>query len=126
MSRSLADARQTLVPPADDPDGPLPPLLLALTVVTGLVDAFSYLVLGHVFVANMTGNVVFLGFALAGANGFSIPASVVALGAFGLGAVTGGRIATHMGAHRGRLLAVATTLEALLVAAYPRVTTTFD
>jgi Protein of unknown function (DUF1275) len=37
-----------------------------LTVVTGLVDAFSYLVLGHVFVANMTGNVVFLGFALAG------------------------------------------------------------
>jgi len=25
--------------------------MLALTVVTGLVDAFSYLVLGHVFVA---------------------------------------------------------------------------
>ena len=30
-----------------------------LTVVTGLVDAFSFLRLGHVFVANMTGNVVF-------------------------------------------------------------------
>jgi uncharacterized membrane protein YoaK (UPF0700 family) len=43
-----------------------------LTVVTGLVNAFSYLVLGHVFVANMTGNVVFLGFALTGASGFSI------------------------------------------------------
>ena len=56
-----------MVPAADDPHGPLPPLLLALTVVTGLVDSFSYLVLGHVFVANMTGNVVFLGFALAGA-----------------------------------------------------------
>ena len=41
-------------------------LLVCLTVVTGLVDAFSYLRLGHVFVANMTGNVVFLGFALAG------------------------------------------------------------
>jgi hypothetical protein len=36
-------------------DGPLPPLLLALTAVTGLVDAASYLKLGHVFVANMTG-----------------------------------------------------------------------
>src|SRR3984957_14157950 len=46
-------------------DGPLPPLLLMMTFVTGLVDAFAYLVLGHVFVANMTGNVVFLGFALA-------------------------------------------------------------
>ena len=51
--------------------GPLPPLLVAMTLVTGLVDAFSYLVLGHVFVANMTGNVVFLAFALAGASGFS-------------------------------------------------------
>ncbi len=46
--------------------GPLPVLLLALTVATGLVDAVSYLVLGHVFVANMTGNVVFSGFALSG------------------------------------------------------------
>ena len=36
--------------------------LLVLTAVTGLVDAVSYLRLGHVFVANMTGNVVFLGF----------------------------------------------------------------
>jgi uncharacterized membrane protein YoaK (UPF0700 family) len=35
--------------------------LLGLTVVTGLVDAVSYLRLGRVFVANMTGNVVFLG-----------------------------------------------------------------
>src|SRR5438477_12608547 len=110
----LTEAWRTIVPPADDPERALPQLLLALTVVTGLVDAFSYLVLGHVFVANMTGNVVFLGFALAGASGFSISASVVALGAFGLGAVMGGRFATHVGAHRGRLLALASTLEALL------------
>jgi hypothetical protein len=40
--------------------GPLPPLLLTLTVVTGVVDAVSILRLGRVFVANMTGNVVFL------------------------------------------------------------------
>ena len=43
------------------PEPVLVPLLLGLTVVTGLVDAVSYLALGHVFTANMTGNVVFLG-----------------------------------------------------------------
>jgi uncharacterized membrane protein YoaK (UPF0700 family) len=42
--------------------------------VTGLVDAASYLKLGHVFVANMTGNVVFLGFAIVGASLFAIAA----------------------------------------------------
>ena len=47
----------TFRPRPDGPDGPLPPLLLTLTVVTGLVDATSYLKLGHVFVANMTGAV---------------------------------------------------------------------
>ena len=65
-----------------DRHGRLPALLLILTVVTGLVDAVSYLKLGHAFVANMTGNVVFLGFALAGAAGLSAPASLVALAAF--------------------------------------------
>src|SRR5688572_8280104 len=108
-----------MVPAADDPHGPLPLLLLALTVVTGLVDAFSYLVLGRVFVANMTGNVVFLGFALAGASGFSIAASLIALGAFSLGALAGGRLSTQLGAHRGRLLASAGAVEASLVAATP-------
>ena len=34
--------------------------LLLLTFATGLIDAISVLVLGHVFVANMTGNVIFL------------------------------------------------------------------
>jgi hypothetical protein len=47
--------------------GPLPPLLLTLTVVTGVVDAVSILRLGRVFVANMTGNVMFSAFALVGA-----------------------------------------------------------
>src|SRR5213594_517383 len=90
MRRPLEDAWRTIVPRAEDPHGPLSPLLLGLTVVTGLVDAFSYLVLGHVFVANMTGNVVFLGFALASAAGFSVSASLSALGAFCLGALAGG------------------------------------
>jgi uncharacterized membrane protein YoaK (UPF0700 family) len=117
LGAPLTEAWRTVVPAADDPHRPLPPLLLGLTVVTGLVDAFSYLVLGHVFVANMTGNVVFLGFALAGASGFSLAASLVALAAFGLGALAGGRLSTHLGAHRAWLLAVAAAVEACLVVA---------
>jgi uncharacterized membrane protein YoaK (UPF0700 family) len=97
-------------------------MLVGLTVVTGLVDAFSYLVLGHVFVANMTGNVVFLAFALAGAHGFSLAASALALGAFATGAAASGRIVTHLGPRRGRILAAtaavqtACTLAAMVVA----------
>src|SRR5437660_7038290 len=113
----LTEAWRTIVPPADDPERALPQLLLALTVVTGLVDAFSYLVLGHVFVANMTGNVVFLGFALAGAGGFSIGASGIALGVFSLGALWGGSLGRRLGARRAGLLAAAGGLEKLLVAA---------
>src|SRR4051794_10773782 len=60
----------------------LPPTLLLLTVTTGLIDAVSFLGLGHIFTANMTGNVVFLAFAIAGAAGLSISASLLALGCF--------------------------------------------
>jgi uncharacterized membrane protein YoaK (UPF0700 family) len=112
----LRDAWATLVPGRDARQGPLPPLLIALTVVTGLVDAFSYLVLGHVFVANMTGNVVFLAFAVLGAPGFSVAASAVALGAFMAGALLGGRVA-HRVRHRGKLLYTAVAAEAVLILA---------
>ena len=101
MNFFLAEPRETLVPQGDSRHGPLAPLLVTLTFVTGLVDAFSYLALGHVFVANMTGNVVFLGFALAGARGFSVTASLVALAAFWCGALAGGRIGSMLGNHRG-------------------------
>jgi uncharacterized membrane protein YoaK (UPF0700 family) len=117
MSTFLAEARQTVAPSRDARDGLLPPLLVALTVVTGLVDSFSYLVLGHVFVANMTGNVVFLAFALAGAKGFSFAASALALVAFAVGAVLSGRIVTHLGPRRGRILAVTATFQAAVTAA---------
>jgi uncharacterized membrane protein YoaK (UPF0700 family) len=99
----------------DDRHGPLPLLLLVLTTVTGLVDALSYLKLGHVFVANMTGNVVFLGFAVADAQDFSIPASLAAIAAFLAGAAAGGRLTASAGRHRGRLLAIATSLQTVLV-----------
>ena len=101
----------------DTRHGPLPALLLVLTVVTGLVDAVSILSLGRVFVANMTGNVVFVGFALAGAPGFSLAASVSALAGFLAGAGIGGRLATRVRSHRGRLLMAGATVEVGCVAA---------
>jgi len=113
----FSEIRETLLPDRDSKHGPLPPLLIAMTLVTGLVDAFSYLVLGHVFVANMTGNIVFLGFAVAGAHGFSIPASLVALASFGLGALLGGNLGKRLGYHRGRFLSATATIQALFLAA---------
>jgi len=112
-----SDARQTVAPPRDAKDGLLPPLLVALTAVTGLVDSFSYLVLGHVFVANMTGNVVFFAFALAGVGGFSAPASVAAIGCFAVGALIVGRIGRSLGARRELLLGVTAGIQVVLVAA---------
>lgn len=91
--------------------------LLALTVLSGMIDAVSYLGLRHVFTANMTGNVVILGFAAAGAPGFSVPHSAASLGAFLLGAATGGRVAARFGGgSRRRWMRVALAAEAVLVA----------
>ena len=105
----------TVRPRPDGPDGPLPPLLLTLTVVTGLVDATSFLKLGHVFVANMTGNVVFLGFGIAGAGGISIWASLTAIGSFLVGGLAGGRIGARWSSDRGRQLTATTSTELVLV-----------
>ena len=74
--------------------------LLTLTAVTGLVDAVSYLRLGRVFVANMTGNVVFLGFSADPHSGLSAAASVTAIAGFVLGALAGGRAAHTLAAAR--------------------------
>ena len=83
--------------------GPLPALLLLLTFGTGLIDAISILGLGRVFIANMTGNVVFIGFALAGAPGFSLWGSLVSLVGFLVGASVGGVVISRFGAHRGKM-----------------------
>src|SRR2546428_13831002 len=72
--------------------GSPPALPVVLTIPAGLVDAASVLGLGRVFTANMTGNVVFLGFALGGAQDVSMAGSLVALLSFLLGAACGGRI----------------------------------
>jgi uncharacterized membrane protein YoaK (UPF0700 family) len=101
--------------PKEREEAVLVPLLLVMTVVTGAVDAVSILRLGHVFVANMTGNVVFLGFAVAGASGFSVSASLTALAAFLGGAAVGGRVLNSP--PRTDALGRAAAAEAALVAA---------
>ena len=83
-------------------------LLYLFTAVTGLVDAVSYIALGHVFTANMTGNIVFLGFALAGVPGVSALRCLTALAAFLIGALIGGRLATTLAplsSNRWRMIA---------------------
>jgi hypothetical protein len=91
------DITETLWPPAAVKEDGLPPLLIVLTILTGVVDALAYLRLGHVFVANMTGNVVFLGFAAAGAGGLSVPGSLLALAFFLCGGIAAGRLAGRLG-----------------------------
>jgi uncharacterized membrane protein YoaK (UPF0700 family) len=88
----------------DERDGPLPALLMALTVLAGIVDACSILRLGHVFVATMTGNLVFVGLALAGATGFAIVPCLLSIGGFIVGALIGGHACRVSRGHRGRAL----------------------
>jgi uncharacterized membrane protein YoaK (UPF0700 family) len=111
------DVSETLWPPAAVKENGLPPLLVALTVVTGVVDALAYLRLGHVFVANMTGNVVFLGFAAAGAGGLSVPGSLLALGFFLCGGIAAGRLAGRLADDRRHMLRMAVTAELILATA---------
>jgi uncharacterized membrane protein YoaK (UPF0700 family) len=90
-------------------------VLLGLAAVTGIVDAVCYLALGHVFTANMTGNIVLLGFAVAGVESLSVGRSVTALGAFLFGAVLGVRLARAMNPVRHRWPAVAFGSEGALL-----------
>jgi uncharacterized membrane protein YoaK (UPF0700 family) len=66
-------------------------LMLALTFSTGVIDAVGYLGLDKVFTGNMTGNVVILGMAIAGAEGLPIVGPIIALLAFMVGAAISGR-----------------------------------
>jgi uncharacterized membrane protein YoaK (UPF0700 family) len=94
---------------------PLTRTLLVLTFTTGLVDAASYLGLGHVFTANMTGNIVLLGFGIAGAGGLPVVAPLVSLGAFLVGAAAGGVFGTMVAARQPLNLSGALMIEASLI-----------
>ncbi|HVQ50889.1 MAG TPA: YoaK family protein [Mycobacterium sp.] len=85
--------------------------LLLLTFSTGIVDAISVLVLGHVFVANMTGNVIFLGFWFAPHTVVDMTAALVAFVSFVTGAILGGRLARHLDSDVRRWLTVALGIE---------------
>jgi uncharacterized membrane protein YoaK (UPF0700 family) len=115
MAMAAAPGREAASAP-DRGERDLLVVLLVLTVLSGLVDAVCYLGLGRVFTANMTGNVVVLGFAAAGAPGFSVTASLTSLAVFLVGAVCGGRISVRIH-RRSRLLIVAASLESIFVAA---------
>jgi uncharacterized membrane protein YoaK (UPF0700 family) len=94
---------------------PLTRALLVLTLTTGLVDAVSFLGLGRVFAANMTGNIVLLGFGIAGSGGLPIVAPVVSLVAFLLGAAGGGALARRIGDRHPRHIASALGFEVSLI-----------
>ncbi|HEV2635376.1 MAG TPA: YoaK family protein [Actinocrinis sp.] len=94
---------------------PLLRTMTVLTVLSGIADAISYLGIGHVFTANMTGNIVLLGFAAAGWPGFSALASLVSLAGFLVGAAAAGRLAVDHGDRRLWLLG-ALTVESLMAA----------
>ena len=96
--------------------GTLAIALFALTFSTGLIDALSFIAIGHVFTANMTGNIVFLAFAVGGAQGLSAARSAASLLSFMGGAVCGGLFnVRHSGWTQARLLKHAIAIEAALL-----------
>jgi uncharacterized membrane protein YoaK (UPF0700 family) len=94
---------------------PLSRALLVLTFTTGLVDAVSYLGIGHVFTANMTGNIVFLGFGIAGSGGLPVVAPLISLTAFLAGAGGGGVLASRFAQRHPQHMARALAIEVLVV-----------
>jgi uncharacterized membrane protein YoaK (UPF0700 family) len=103
------------MPPPED-YGPLPTLLGLLTLMTGFIDAVTYLKYGHVFVANMTGNVVLLGFGVAGSKDVSILGMLIAMAGFLSGALAGGFLNERLAQHRSNLLVRSTQIKVVLLA----------
>jgi uncharacterized membrane protein YoaK (UPF0700 family) len=95
---------------------PLTRALLVLTFTTGLVDGVSYLGLGHVFTANMTGNIVFLGFGIAGGTGLPVVAPIVSLLSFLVGAGAGGVLAVRLADRHPFHIGIALSIEVTLLA----------
>ena len=92
-------------------------VLLAMTATTGIVDAVSYLGLGHIFTGNMTGNIVVMGFRLCGVAGISLRRSIIALICFMLGAVAGGRMSRRLTPRHSRISALVAEAALLFIAA---------
>ncbi|MGN7781998.1 YoaK family protein [Mycolicibacterium sp. 22603] len=65
---------------------------IALTYVTGIVDAVGFLALDRVFTGNMTGNIVILGMGVAGADDLPVLGPAIALAAFTAAAFLAGLV----------------------------------
>jgi uncharacterized membrane protein YoaK (UPF0700 family) len=89
--------------------------LLTLTFTAGMIDAVAFLGLEQVFAANMTGNLIVLGLAIAGAPALSIGGPAAALAAFLIGAAASGRFDRRSESRHRRLLRMV-RIEALAVA----------
>ncbi|OBK56438.1 hypothetical protein A5656_19285 [Mycobacterium gordonae] len=89
--------------------------LLLLTFATGLADAIAILKLGHVFVANMTGNVIFLGFWFAPRSTVDLTAVVVAFPTFVAGTILGGRLMRYFGERTRHWITTALSIEVVLL-----------
>jgi uncharacterized membrane protein YoaK (UPF0700 family) len=72
-------------------------LLLTLTAAAGSADAVSYLGLGRVFTANMTGNLVLLGIAIGQGQLAGSIRSVIAFAAFVVALLVGVRVTPRSG-----------------------------
>lgn len=97
---------------------PLVRTLLALTFVTGIVDAVCFLALGGVFAAMQTGNVLFLGFGLGDAAGAPLVAPLVGIASFLAGGLIAASLAAALRERAFARLAAALPVEfAVLVAA---------
>lgn len=90
-------------------------IMVGLTVATGVLDAVSFLAFGQIFTATQTGNLLFLGFGIAGQGGLAVAATAVSLGAFALGAVFGARLESTLAAWQRSWFATALVAEAALL-----------
>ncbi|KEG42307.1 hypothetical protein DJ64_32655 [Streptomyces griseorubens] len=77
--------------------------MTVLTVISGAVDAVSFLTLGKVFCALVTGNVLFLSFALAGEGDVPVERAATAVAAFAAGAALGALTLAGLAAGRRRV-----------------------
>jgi uncharacterized membrane protein YoaK (UPF0700 family) len=96
---------------------PIVLLTYILTFTSGLIDSVTVLGLGNIFASLMTGNFVFIGLRLGGAQDFSVLRSGLAILAFAVGAAVGGRLAKSLkGGPLRRWLLPTAVIEAVLMA----------
>ncbi|GAA1243605.1 hypothetical protein GCM10009665_38050 [Kitasatospora nipponensis] len=91
-------------------------VLALLTVTSGVIDAVSFLALGHAFAALATGNLLLLAFGLTGSAGLSIARPALALVSFVLGAAGAHLVITRRRAHGQHWFALGLLAESALLA----------